>query len=88
MERRDKDNYYLDLAEIVSQRCTCIRRHYGAVIVKDDVVRKAATDEIIRRYYQAKVDYKKGKDLSPYDSIWFEGQATKLGNMYINCFKQ
>ena len=38
MERRDKDNYYLDLAEIVSQRCTCIRRHYGAVIVKNDEV--------------------------------------------------
>ena len=38
MERRDKDNYYLDLAEFVSQRCTCIRRHYGAVIVKNDEV--------------------------------------------------
>ena len=38
MERRDKDNYYLDLAEMVSQRCTCLRRHYGAVIVKNDQV--------------------------------------------------
>ena len=38
MERRDKNNYYLDLAEIVSQRCTCLRRHYGAVIVKNDEV--------------------------------------------------
>lgn len=38
MERRDKDNYYLDLAEIVSQRCTCLRRHYGAVIVNNDEV--------------------------------------------------
>ena len=38
MERRDKDNYYLDLAEMVSQRCTCLRRHYGAVIVKNDEV--------------------------------------------------
>ena len=36
--RRDKTNYYLDLAETVSQRCTCLRRHYGAVIVKDDEV--------------------------------------------------
>lgn len=34
MERRDKINYYLDLAESVSQRGTCMRRHYGAVIVK------------------------------------------------------
>ncbi|MGO5052563.1 deoxycytidylate deaminase [Lachnospiraceae bacterium LCP25S3_G4] len=37
-ERRDKINYYLDLAEVVSQRCTCLRRHYGAVIVKNDEV--------------------------------------------------
>lgn len=38
MSRRDKMNYYLDLAEVVSQRCTCLRRHYGAVIVKNDEV--------------------------------------------------
>ncbi|NLY47458.1 MAG: cytidine deaminase [Clostridiales bacterium] len=36
--RRDKVNYYLDLAESVSQRCTCLRRWYGAVIVKNDEV--------------------------------------------------
>lgn len=38
IDRRDKINYYLDLAEVVSQRCTCLRRHYGAVIVKNDEV--------------------------------------------------
>src|SRR5574344_1904761 len=38
MERRDKNNYYLDLAEMVSQRSTCLLRHYGAVIVKNDEV--------------------------------------------------
>ena len=38
MTRRDKDNYYLDIAEIVSQRGTCVRRHYAAVIVKADEV--------------------------------------------------
>lgn len=38
LRRRDKTNYYLDLAETVSQRCTCLRRHYGAVIVKEDEV--------------------------------------------------
>lgn len=36
--RRDKTNYYLDLAETVSQRGTCLRRLYGAVIVKNDEV--------------------------------------------------
>lgn len=38
MERRDKVNYYLDLAEVVAQRSTCLRKHYGAVIVKNDEV--------------------------------------------------
>ena len=38
MERRDKINYYLDLAEMVSQRSTCLRRHYGAVLVQNDEV--------------------------------------------------
>jgi len=38
MDRRDKINYYLDLADMVSQRGTCLRRHFGAVIVKNDEV--------------------------------------------------
>lgn len=38
MKRRDKVNYYLDLADVVSRRGTCLRRHYGAVIVKNDEV--------------------------------------------------
>lgn len=38
MSRRDKVNYYLDIAEQVTMRCTCLRRHFGAVIVKDDEV--------------------------------------------------
>ena len=38
MERRDNRNYYLDLAKMVSKRSTCLRRSYGAVIVKNDEV--------------------------------------------------
>ena len=38
MGRRDKNNYYLDLADVVSERSTCLRRRFGAVIVKDDEV--------------------------------------------------
>ncbi len=38
MKRRDKVNYYLDLADVVSKRGTCLRRNYGAVIVKNDEV--------------------------------------------------
>ena len=38
MERRDKHNYYLDIAQTVSQRGTCLRRNYGAIIVKNDEI--------------------------------------------------
>lgn len=38
MERRDKINYYLDIAETVSERSTCLRRHYGAIIVREDEI--------------------------------------------------
>lgn len=36
--RRDKLNYYLDIAEVVSERSTCLRRHWGAIIVKNDEI--------------------------------------------------
>lgn len=36
MLRRDKDNYYLDIAETVLSRGTCLRRNYGAIIVNYD----------------------------------------------------
>lgn len=36
--RRDKINYYLDIAETVLERGTCLRRNYGAIIVKSDEI--------------------------------------------------
>ena len=36
--RPSKDAYYLDIARRVAKRSTCLRRQYGAVIVKDDVI--------------------------------------------------
>ena len=38
MDRLDKYNYYLDIAESVSKRGTCLRNRYGAVIVKNDEI--------------------------------------------------
>jgi dCMP deaminase len=38
MKRRDKINYYLDIAETVLKRGTCLRRNYGAIIVKNDEI--------------------------------------------------
>jgi dCMP deaminase len=36
--RVDKENYYLNIAETVLMRSTCLRRNYGAIIVRDDEV--------------------------------------------------
>ena len=36
--RRDKDNYYLDIAQTVCERSTCLRRQYGAIIVQNDAI--------------------------------------------------
>jgi len=36
--RRDKHNYYLDIAQTVLERSTCLRRRFGAVIVKNDEI--------------------------------------------------
>ena len=38
MERVDKNNYYLDIAETVIERGTCLRRNFGAIIVKNDEI--------------------------------------------------
>ena len=38
MNRISKENYYLDIAETVLERATCLRRVYGAIIVKNDEI--------------------------------------------------
>ena len=38
MVRTDKENYYLDIAETVLERGTCLRRNYGAIIVCNDEI--------------------------------------------------
>ena len=38
MNRISKTNYYLDIAQTVASRSTCLRRMYGAIIVKNDVI--------------------------------------------------
>jgi dCMP deaminase len=38
MKRVDKENYYLDMAQAVLSRGTCLRRNYGAIIVKNDEI--------------------------------------------------
>ena len=36
--RPDKYNYYLNIAETVGERGTCLRRNYGSIIVKNDEI--------------------------------------------------
>lgn len=36
--RVDKINYYLDIAQTVAERSTCLRRNFGAIIVKNDSI--------------------------------------------------
>ncbi len=38
MIRTDKENYYLDIADSVLERSTCLRRRYGAIIVSNDEI--------------------------------------------------
>lgn len=38
MNRIDKENYYLDIAETVLERSTCLRAAYGALIVRNDEI--------------------------------------------------
>ena len=37
-KRVDKVNYYLDIADAVLERSTCLRRHYGAILVRNDEI--------------------------------------------------
>ena len=38
MQRVSKENYYLDIAQAVAERGTCLRRSFGAVIVNNDSI--------------------------------------------------
>lgn len=38
MTRVSKENYYLDIAQTVATRSTCLRKSFGAIIVKNDVI--------------------------------------------------
>ena len=38
MNRVSKHNYYLDIAQTVAERSTCLRKKYGAIIVKNDSI--------------------------------------------------
>lgn len=47
MSRVSKINYYLDIAEAVSERSTCLKKHYGAIIVKNDEIISTRPQDIM-----------------------------------------
>lgn len=38
MDRISKDTYYLNIAAVVASRSTCLKKHYGAVVVNNDEI--------------------------------------------------
>ena len=38
MDRVDKINYYLNIAQTVAERGTCLRNNYGSIVVKNDEI--------------------------------------------------
>ena len=44
-KRVDKTNYYLDIAQTVAARGTCLRRNFGAIIVKNDEIMSVHPEE-------------------------------------------
>ncbi len=75
MTRISKDDYYLDIAKAVSKRSTCLRRRYGAVIVKNDEI-------IATGYNGAARGYPNCCDL---DSCWREDNNVPHGERYEMC---
>lgn len=67
MERVSKIQYYLDIAGTVATRSTCMRRCFGAIIVKNDSIvstglqRRAARTEKLHRH----PDVRAGKNADP-----------------------
>ncbi len=75
MNRRDKVNYYLDIAETVLERSTCLRRKYGSIIVSND--------EIISTGY---VGAPRGrKNCTDLNYCTRENQNIPRGTMYEKC---
>ena len=75
MDRVDKTNYYLDIAETISERGTCLRNNYGSVIVKNDEI-------ISTGYSGAPRGRKNGLDLG----FCIRSQKTELsGAGYEHC---
>lgn len=74
-KRRDKINYYLDIAQTITERGTCLRRNYGCIIVKND--------EIISTGYTGAPRGR--KNCTDLNYCYREKMAVPRGQMYEKC---
>ena len=75
MERVSKRQYYLDIAAEVARRSTCLRRQYGAVIVK--------TDEIVATGYNGAP--RGDENCCDVGVCWREAHGIPHGEQYEKC---
>lgn len=75
MDRIGKDDYYLEIAKAVSKRSTCLRRRYGAVIVKDDEIISTGYNGAARGY----------PNCCDVGSCWREDNNVPHGERYEMC---
>lgn len=73
--RPDKHQYYLNIAEQVAKRSTCLRRQYGAVIVNND--------EIISTGYNGSA--RGEKNCCDVGECWREAHGIPHGEQYEKC---
>lgn len=73
--RISKDEYYLNIAEAVLRRSTCLRRQYGAVIVKDD--------RIIATGYNGSA--RGEENCCDVGACWREAHGVPHGEQYEKC---
>ena len=75
MERISKQAYYLSIAAEVAKRSTCLRRQYGAVIVKND--------EIVATGYNGAP--RGDENCCDVGSCWRERHGIPHGEQYEKC---
>lgn len=73
--REDKKQYYLNIAAEVAKRSTCLRRQYGAIIVKND--------EIIATGYNGAP--RGEKNCCDVGECWREANNIPHGEQYEKC---
>jgi len=83
----NKIEYYLNIAEVVSQKSTCLQKHWGAIIVKDNVIVSTGYNGAPRRIISCqergicfRVNSPRGTDYSSCPAVHSEQNAIIFGN--------